>query len=169
METDWPAMTERGPQVTEASVAAFEKLLRATLPDDYREFLLRVNGGQTALSHCNFTVLLHKRKDETSLNSLNSLDDPDDRFNLAVRWRSSRHRLPSEVIPAGYDDFGGIVGVVVAGPHRGQVWFLDGYCPRPEGSNPRVDWFDRRDVCKLADSFREFMQGLRPLNSRAAD
>jgi hypothetical protein len=169
METDWPAMTERGPQITEAAIAAFEKLLGATLPDDYREFLLRVNGGQTATSHCKFTVWLHKRKDATNLNSLNGLDDPDDRANLEVRWRWSRDQLPAEVIPAGSDDLGGTIGVVVAGPRRGQIWFLDGADPRPEGSNPRVDWFDRRDVCKLADSFREFMQGLRPLNSRAAD
>jgi hypothetical protein len=35
---------------------------------------------------------------------------------------------------------------------------------RPEEANPRVDWFDRRDVVKLADSFREFIAGLRPID-----
>jgi hypothetical protein len=158
-------MNERGPQVTEAAVTAFEAQIGARLPEDYRAFLLEVNGGRTARSHRVFTMWMRKvRPDKTVLNSLNSLDDPDDRFNLAIRWKRARKWLPPEVIPVGYDDGGGTVVVVVAGPRRGQVWFIDGVDPRPEGSNPRVEWFDQRDVSKLADSFREFMVRLRPLN-----
>lgn len=170
MSIDWPPMSERGPQITEAGVVRFEEQLGTRLPDDYRAFLLEVNGGQTELSHSQFMMMTRKgRKDGTLLNSLNSLDDPDDRFDLATRWMWSQRQfppdfpdLPSEVLPIGYDGFGGTVGLVVAGPRRGQVWFLDGVNPRPEGSNPRVEWFDRRDVSKIADSFREFMAGLGP-------
>jgi len=177
MQSDWPPMKERGPQITEAAIVRFEVQLGTKLPDDYRDFLLDVNGGQTARSHRQFLMVTSAgRKDGTLLNSLNSLDDPDDRFNLATRWMSSHQQfppafpdippdlpdLPPEVLPIGYDGFGGTVGLVVAGPHRGQVWFLDGVAPRPEGSNPRVEWFDRRDVSKIADSFREFMAGLGP-------
>ena len=170
MSIDWPPMKERGPQITEAAVVRFETQLGAKLPDDYRAFLLVVNGGQTARSHRQFMLTSRKgRKDGTLLNSLNSLDDPDDRFDLATRWRWSQRQLPPyfpdlplEVLPIGYDDFGGTVGLVFAGPRRGKVWFLDEENPRPEGANPRVEWFDRRDVSKIADSFREFMAGLGP-------
>ena len=165
MAIDWPAMNERGPQVTEVSVTKFEAQLGATLPEDYRAFLLDVNGGQTGRNHCVFTIWLRKsRTDETVLNSLNSLDDPDDRSDLVTRWKRARKWLPQEVIPVGYDDGGGTVVVVVAGPRRGQVWFLDGVDPRPEDANPRVEWFDQRDVSKVADSFHEFMVRLRPLD-----
>ena len=34
--------------------------------------------------------------------------------------------------------------------------------------NPRVEWFDRRDVWKIADSFAAFMAGLRPLDEAGA-
>jgi len=105
------------------------------------------------------------RKSQTILNSLNSLDEQDEQFDLATQWQRARAWLPKEVIPAGYDDGGGTVALVVAGPRRGQVWFLDGVDPRPEGSNPRVEWFDRRDVSKVADSFREFMTTLTPLDA----
>jgi len=153
-------MNERGPSVTETSIAAFEARLGATLPADYRAFLLDVNGGQTAANHSLFSI----RKDRTILNSLNSIDHPDEQFDLATRWQRARWKLPKDVLPVGYDDGGGTVVVVVSGPRCGQVWFLDGVDPRPEGSNPRVDWFDRRDVSKVADSFRDFMTNLTPLD-----
>ena len=177
MLSDWPPMKERGPQIAEAAVVRFETLLGVKFPDDYRAFLLEVNGGQTELSHTRFMLVSRKgRRDWTRLNSLNSLDDPDDQFNLATHWLSSQQQhppafpdippelpdLPREVLPIGYDDFGGTVGLVVAGPRRGQVWFLDGASDRPEGANPRVDWFDRREVFKLAESFHEFMDSLGP-------
>ena len=55
--------------------------------------------------------------------------------------------------------------LILAGSHRGEVWFLDLGNPRPTGSNPRVEWFDRRDVWKLADSFAEFVVSLKPLDT----
>ena len=157
----WPPMTERGPVVTPAAIAAFEAKLGAKLPDDYADFLLRRNGGQPSPSHSIFTVKLGSRVDSTSINSLNSLDDTEEQFNLEARWERARSWPPKETIPVGYDSFGGAIVLVVDGPRRGEIWFEDGADPRPEGSNPRVDWFDRRDVCRLAGSFGEFMRGLR--------
>jgi len=137
VSNDWPPMSERGPHVTDAAIVALETQLGTKLPDDYRVFLLEVNGGQTELSHTRFMLVTRKgRRDWTRLNSLNSLDDPDDQFNLATRWMSSHHQflpafpdippelpdLPPEVLPIGYDGFGGTVGLVVAGPHRGEMW-----------------------------------------------
>ena len=163
MSSSWPPMKERGPQITASSVAALETWLGAKLPADYAEFLIAVNGGQPARSHRVFTIRFRNGKtNETALGSLNSLDDPDDRNDLVTRAERARAWLPAEVIPVGYDGFGGTVVIVIAGPRRGQVWFLDGVEERPEGSNPRVEWFDRRQVAKVADSFREFMHGLRP-------
>jgi hypothetical protein len=59
----------------------------------------------------------------------------------------------------------GSPGSVASGPHRGEVWYADSVDPRPEGSNPRVDWLDRRDVVKrhLRDarcSHEELSRGL---------
>lgn len=169
MTTEWPAMNERGPEITQGAIVAFEAQVRAKLPSDYADFLLKVNGGQTSRDHRVFTIRFRRsRTDETTLNSLNSLDDPDERFDLVTRWKRARKWLPEEVIPVGYDDGGGTVVVVVAGPRRGQVWFLDGIDPRPEDANPRVEWFDRRDVAEVAGSFREFIDGLRPLEPQEA-
>jgi len=56
----------------------------------------------------------------------------------------------------------------LAGPHRGEIWHLETEDPRPTGSNPRVEWFDRRNASKLADSFAEFIAGLRPREDAVA-
>jgi hypothetical protein len=168
MATKWPAMKERGPSVTRESIVAFEERIKAKLPDDYVEFLLEVNGGQTSRNHRVFAIRLSKSAtDETSLNSLNSLDDPDPQFDLASRWEFERQWLPAEVIPVGYDDGGGTVVLVVTGARRGQIWFLDGVDRRPEDANPRVEWFDRRDVAQVAGSFREFLHSLKPYEPAA--
>lgn len=43
---------ERGPAIGEADIAALEKELKAKLPQDYRAFLLKFNGGKSKLCLC---------------------------------------------------------------------------------------------------------------------
>jgi hypothetical protein len=156
-------MSETGPRVTAADVERFERELGHELPEDYRQFLVDVNGGQPAIERAVFRL----RKDRTILNNLLSLNDPDEGNDLATNQRLSGHPrndLPRDAMTIGYDAGGSRIVLILAGPHRGEVWFLDLGNQRSTGSNPRVEWFDRRDVWKLADSFAEFMAGLRPLD-----
>jgi SMI1 / KNR4 family (SUKH-1) len=162
--SSWPAMERRGPVVAEADVRRFERRIIAELPADYRRFLLEVNGGRTAATHCTFTMRRGARQTETTLNTLFSLDDPDESRDLATWQLYGEDRLPGG-LEIGADDGGSPIVLALAGPHRGEVWILDRVDPRPTGSNPRVEWFDRRDVWKLADSFAEFMASLRPLDA----
>ena len=157
-------MERRGPTVTDADVRRFEQRIGAELPADYRRFLLDVNGGRTAATHCRFTMRRGARQVETSLNTLFSLDDPDESRDLATWQLYGEDRLP-EGLEIGADDGGSPVVLVLSGPHRGELWMLDQVDSQPTGSNPRVDWFDRRDMWKLADSFAEFMASLKPLDA----
>jgi cell wall assembly regulator SMI1 len=162
--TSWPTMERRGPTVTDADVHRFEQRVGTELPADYRAFLLGVNGGRTAATHSTFTMRRGARRTETTLNTLFSLDDPDEARDLATAQLYGEDRLPGG-LEIGADDGGSPIVLVLAGLHRGEVWMLDRVDPRPTGSNPRVDWFDRRDVWKLADSFAEFMASLKPLDA----
>jgi cell wall assembly regulator SMI1 len=155
-------MVRRGPEVADADIRRFERELGHELPADYRAFLLDVNGGRPDRAHRRFPL----RKGRTILNSLFSLNDPDDSRNLAAaqRYRKPEDGLPREALEIGYDDVGARILLILAGSHRGEVWYLDLADPRPTGSNPRVDWFDRRDAWKLADSFAQFMASLMPLD-----
>jgi hypothetical protein len=151
-------MERRGPQVTDAQIRAFEQAYGHPLPDDYRQFLLDVNGGRPANANCEFDLGV--------VNRLFSLDDTDDDSrDLATRANRERAALPSpDLLFIGHDDVGGTLLLALAGEHRGEVWLmLDD--ERPDDANPRVLWHDRRDMRKVADSFEQFMRALRPLSA----
>jgi hypothetical protein len=153
-------MNERGPQVTEAQIEAFERSYGHPLPDDYRQFLLDVNGGQPDIAHCEF--------DYGIVNSLFSLDDTEnDASDLATNAIHERASLPSpDLLFIGHDGMGNSLLLTLAGEHRGAVWhMLTDDDARPEDANPRVAWHDRRDMRKIAASFEQFMRSLHPLSS----
>ena len=159
MAISWPLMERRGPQVTDAQIRAFEKSYGHSLPDDYRQFLLDVNGGGLDGANCEF--------DQGVVNRLFSLDDPDDESrDLATRANREHTSLPSpDLLFIGHDDFSNSLLLALAGEHRGEVWFmLTGDDARPDDANPRVLWHDRRDMRKLANTFEQFIRSLRPLS-----
>ena len=157
MAISWPLMERRGPQVTDAQVEAFERSYGHRLPDDYRQFLLDINGGRPGGENCEFALGV--------VNRLFSLDDTDDDSrDLATRANWERPHLPSpDLLFIGHDDGCGILLLALAGEHRGEVWLQITVDERPPDANPRVLWHDRRDMRRLAGSFEEFVRSLRPL------
>jgi hypothetical protein len=157
MATEWPPMASRGPVVDESTVMAFEQRLGHRLPDDYRRFLLELNGGRP-----------HDSTRKASFGVINwffCLGDPNEDRDLESA-NSGIPELPSrDLLYVGYDGSGTDIYIVLAGELRGQVWIQDTEDPRPEGSNPRVLWHDRRDMRKVADSFAELMCSLKPLSA----
>lgn len=144
-----------GPKLSETRLAAFESKLGYRLPEDYRAFLLKHNGGRP--SRRRFQYDAH---DRTFLNCYLGLDRENEALDIEEPWELSRETTPAEILVIGYDDGGALVTVTLFGPHAGEIWFcLD---DRPTGSNPRVTWYDRRDVMKLANSFTEFTSKLLP-------
>ena len=154
MASDWPPMEFRGPEVMDADIKSFEHWLGRTLPDDYRRFVLEVNGGRLDRRHCDFP--------QGVVNVLFSLCDTEEVSDL----KAANHRvsgLPSrDLLYVGYVDSGRIL-VALADRHRGEIWLQDTADPRPYDANPRVLWHDRRDMEKIADSFSAFMRQLGPL------
>ncbi|HWO21739.1 MAG TPA: SMI1/KNR4 family protein [Kofleriaceae bacterium] len=147
-------MERRGPAVHESDVAAFEGRLGHRLPDDYRRFLLEVNGGRPDDTSCQYKFGV--------INQFFSLNDPHTGRDLTAA--NKRPAIPSrQLLYVGVDGMGTRFLVALAGDQRGQVWIQDMANPRPDDANPRVLWHDRRDLEKLADSFEELMRTLGPL------
>jgi len=164
MGTSWAPFSEPGPRVTEDDVRRFEREFGHELPTDYRAFLLEVNGGHAPRSHCVFTLRRRARQDESVLRGLFSLNAPDDQGDLATAQKHYNPdvKLPEGLLEIGYDAFGCPIVVPLVGKHRGEVWYFDIEDDSDDRPRDRVEWFDRRDVWRLADSFAGFMAGLRP-------
>jgi hypothetical protein len=166
MDRNWIPLTETGPRVTDEDVRHFERSIGYELPSDYRAFLLEVNGGHAPRSH----RVIRLRKDTTVLNSFYSLATPNDPGDLASAQLYPPYPLnnfPKDGIAIAYDGTGSRIVLILAGRHRGEVWFLDTLNLDDE-ADPQGDWFRRSDVLRLAGSFREFVDSLGPLQVAGA-
>ena len=153
-------MERRGHAIADVDVVRFEERIGATLPSEYRRFLLTVNGGRPALE----TSVITLGRSETVINTLNSLDDEDedrDLFSL-YEWGLEASGLPTPDLLQIGSCTHGPVALCIRGAQYGEVWVLDTGDPRPEDANPRVLWHDRRDMHRIATSFGEFIASLRP-------
>ncbi len=169
MPPNWIPIAKPGPTVTESDVLRFEiGIVSCRLPDDYRRFLLEVNGGRAPSSHRVFTIRRGEVKNETVLHSLYSLNAPDDRDDLATAQvhHDPLMKPPKGFMWIGYDDFGSPLIMPLVSEHRGEIWYFD----IEDGLEDRtwIGWFERRDVWHVANSFAEFMAGLRSDDSAAA-
>jgi cell wall assembly regulator SMI1 len=156
MGDSWPQIEERGPVVTDADVRAFEQTLGAPLPQDYRDFLLAVNGGRTSDEH----VMFKLEDSEGELNELYALSE------IMQTQKSLGDRLPHDVIPVGYDAGGNKVCIALRGTHRGEVWYFDIINELPDDDEEQPipqDWSQRSDFVRLAPDFRTFIVDLKPI------
>ena len=147
--------------LTEERLRRLEARLKARLPDDYRAFLLRYNGGRPTLSR--FTFTLDGEEQESILEWFFAVHDqpyeePDDwdpdggelppHFGQPLEqvWADLRAEKPrAGVLPVGRDPAANLVCLGYAGKRAGQVWFLD---------------HDTGSFVRLAGSFTEFLGSL---------
>lgn len=81
MPTNWPLMKHRGPAIGEADLVAFEQRLGCSLPEDYRRFLLEVNGGFSADENARFQYgVLHR------LFSLGDKENESNDLEICTGW-----------------------------------------------------------------------------------
>jgi hypothetical protein len=124
-------------EATEIDVSQFEMEIAARLPDDYRAFLLRYNGGypqpngfvggNEVLNY--FFGLWQKRA------------------SLNYELLAYRDFIPKGMIPIACDPGGNLVLLEVARPNRGRIWFWDHEC----ANSPR------KAISLLAASFTQFV------------
>jgi cell wall assembly regulator SMI1 len=150
--------------VTEGRLRRLEAGLKGRLPDDYRAFLLRHNGGRPTLSR--FTFEADGEQQESILEWFFAVHDrpyeePDDwdpdggelppyfAQPLESVWADFRSQKPrSGVLPIGRDPSANLICLGYAGKRAGAVWWYD---------------HDTDLFVRLAGSFAEFLAGLTKL------
>lgn len=158
MPTSWLIMERRGPQIGAAEIETLEQRFGHSLPDDYRRFLLEVNGGRPASENAN-----HPHAIVNTLFSLADKEHESRDLETCATWARDHKLIPHpDLLFIGSFD-GARILIPLSGPHRGEVWSQDTVDPRPDDANPRVLWHDRRDMTKVADSFEAFVRMLGPV------
>ena len=136
----------------EDRVRALEARLGRCLPDDYREFLLRHNGGRPEPR----LFRIPKRGGAYTNSTVDwflSLHDGQN-SNLEKDLHTLRDRIPPDTLPIADDPFGNVILIGLHDHQRGKIYFWD----HEEEPESQPDW---SNVVQIADSFDQFMRELR--------
>ena len=139
------------PPTTEGAICDYEATIGFKLPDDYREFLLKTNGGQQPEPEC-FRV---ETGEVSAVSVLFPIANSSDYYDLRAHFDHQKDELPRGVIPIGKDIGGNTICLALEGEERGSVLFMD----HEAETGPHKDGWDNLYFC--ARSFSEFFNGLR--------
>jgi cell wall assembly regulator SMI1 len=157
------AIDGKSPPANETEIAAFEAELGATLPADYRRFLVLCNGGHLGGTLWYIGPTPEGRTADAGIHHIGGFRGESYfslRANRAV-YQGSEVRIPLELLWIMDDPFGNAICLGVDGPSRGKVFFWDHEVPPTLGVwNGRVE--SAENIQLLADSFTEFVSGLHP-------
>ncbi len=160
-ESKIPAFTpiNDAPTLTEDSLHAVEQKYSCQLPDDYRKFLLKNNGGFPSPDCVDFEEAGQK----TASDVFCFFAIGDERAWASMEWHHNTYsgRLPKNMLPIARDSCGNLWLLCVGGEHAGSVFFWD------HGS---FDTFDETDLAnwpRVATSFTKFRDNLRIFDAAA--
>jgi len=116
----------QGEPVTEEKLGDLEKQLDLTLPAQYRQFLLRSNGGRPSPDIVDIEGL---EGGMASIQVFNSIGAPLECDDLSWNKNVFSDRIPPRMLPVACDCSGNIYCLSVAGDDCGQVIYVDRQSP----------------------------------------
>jgi hypothetical protein len=143
-----PAIHDAPGPLDEVTLARFEKAIGARLPEDYREFLRRYNGGQPEPG--TFTFVERGHETESTVQFF-LVVGPHEHHGIQRTLRHLRAEgFPADLLPIAEDPGGNFVCMALGGSDRGSLYFWNHEAP-PE---------DNLKMPLVAPSFTEFLRGL---------
>lgn len=147
--------------ITLERLNAVEARIGARLPEQYRSFLLKYNGGRPVPSGFAYTHPTGSYADSLVDWFLAIYDGPNDNWESYYRiYKIDAKRLPDELIPIAHDPFGNLVCISVGREDYGTVCFWDhvhesDFASGEPATSPNVH--------RIADTFDELLTGLRDM------
>ncbi len=142
-------MQEINGHLDDQFVITIEQFFRFKLPQSYKLFLYKSNGGVTKNK---FFLLRNNVKEGSVLDRLFGLTAKQ-YYNMLVYYRDYSTRIPINTLPIGCDPGGNIILLSVKGEDYGKVYFWD--------HEMETDPPDYSNLTLIADSFDEFINGLK--------
>lgn len=143
-------MKEPKKPTSDARISEIEKELGISLPLQYRNFLLRYNGGHPIPDGFVFKEAPYGDSCVAWFLAIDS-----ELSNFVETFECMRDRMPRELIPIADDPGGNQICIAVAGPNTGAVYFWDHEHEVDEGDVPTY-----QNISLIANSFDEFIDSL---------
>ena len=137
---------------TDEQLADFERLIQGSLPEDYKLFLKKVNGGRPRPNVFRFKMR-DGTDEESVLHYFYALHE--ERVGSIERtFGYLKGRIPSDYLSIATDSFGNMILLRIAARGLGKIYFWD---HEEEQDPPSL-----MNMSPIADSFTAFVQGLEP-------
>lgn len=139
-------------QLTESALANAEKMFGRNIPDPYRSFLLKHNGGRPELNE--FRMAGSARPG--AIKSFFGIGMSERTLNLDYALEAFADRIPAWSFPLARDPGGNLILLAAEGSRKGRVYFWDHEREADDGEPPRED-----NLYLISDSFEEFLAQLK--------
>lgn len=146
-------ITKAGQALDEKTLSAFEKETGYEMPDQYREFLLKYNGGKPVPKY--FKVPGYPYE-QSFVRDLKHLDG--DGVDLRELNDLLKGRLPQGYLAIGTDPGGNSILLSLVSPTKGKIYFFDHENEPDEATD---DLKDYPNIYLLAAGFDEFINSLK--------
>ena len=141
--------------ITTEDLDALEGRLGIKIPLQYRQWLLKYNGGRPIPSGFRFKREAGPYTDSTIAWFFAVYDGKFENFETKYRfWKITTKRVPGDLVPIARDPFGNLICLSFSGDDQGRVYFWN---HEEEGEEGPATY----ENCHLiADSFQEFIDHL---------
>jgi hypothetical protein len=140
--------------IPERFITALEQGWHIKLPRDYKEFLVKINGGKPQKK----LFTLKDKSNSSLLSGLFGISDEED-YNVLIRYPIMlMDRIPTNTFPIADDQCGNLILLSIRGQDYGKVYFWDH--EREVGTDHGVV-ADYSNLTLIADSFNEFVNNLK--------
>jgi hypothetical protein len=164
------AIDDKLPPAPLSSLDQFESHIGQRLPEDYREFLVRCNGGYAAGAVAFQGPTPEGRSADACPNHIGGFREESHFSLMAARenYQPDEVRIPKTLLWIMDDPLGNAICVGLTGSHRGRVYFWDHENePDPETWDGEVETAGNIDL--LANSFTAFVAGLHHVEKPARE
>jgi len=148
--------SKSGKKIKESEILDFEKKIGLELPLEYKNFLLKHNGGKC--EPCDFTFIEDDEESSSSVRRFYAIGGIDDYYDLQEsidNYINDEKRLADNYIPIAEDDFGNLMCISCNDSNKGQIYFWN-----HEGE----DESSESNLYFIASSFDEFVENLTDLS-----
>ena len=146
---------ETGKKITDKEIVEIEKKVGYSFPDEYREFLLKHNGGKC--SPCGFVFMENSQQSDDEVRSFYAVGGIDGYYDLEEKmdiYIFDVKRLPDFYIPIAEDDFGNLICISSDKSDYGCIYFWN-----HENESDEENY--KENMYFVAKSFNEFINNLK--------